>query len=74
MEPLAGAAPARLSYKENLQAAAKRQRKWPAEPKPARTANGILPTGVLRQGNLCHPLRRWRRLVARQGNAPCSTD
>ena len=28
MEPLAGAAPARFSYKENLQAAAKRQKKW----------------------------------------------
>ena len=28
MEPLAGAAPARSSYKEDLQAAAKRQRKW----------------------------------------------
>ena len=28
MEPLAGAAPARSSYKEDPQAAAKRQRKW----------------------------------------------
>ena len=28
MEPLAGAAPARFSYKENLQAAAKRQKSW----------------------------------------------
>ena len=28
MEPPAGAAPARFSYKENVQAAAKRQRKW----------------------------------------------
>jgi hypothetical protein len=28
MEPLAGAAPARFSYKENLQAAAERQKKW----------------------------------------------
>ncbi len=40
MEPLAGAAPARFSYKENLQAAAERQ----------------------------------KEMVARQGNAPCSTD
>ena len=28
MEPLAGAAPARFSYKENPQAAAERQKKW----------------------------------------------
>ena len=28
MEPLAGAAPARFSYKEDPQAAAKRQKKW----------------------------------------------
>ena len=28
MEPLAGAAPVRSPYKENLQAAAKRQKKW----------------------------------------------
>ena len=28
MEPPAGAAPARFSYKENLQAAAERQKKW----------------------------------------------
>ena len=28
MEPLAGAAPARSSYKEDPQAAAKRQKKW----------------------------------------------
>ncbi len=28
MEPLAGAAPARFSYKEDLQAAAERRRKW----------------------------------------------
>ena len=28
MEPLAGAAPARSSYKEDLQAAAERKRKW----------------------------------------------
>ena len=28
MEPLAGAAPARFSYKENLQAAAKRRKRW----------------------------------------------
>ena len=28
MQPLAGAAPARFSYKENQQAAAKRQKKW----------------------------------------------
>ena len=28
MEPLAGAAPARFSYKANLQAAAKRQKNW----------------------------------------------
>ena len=28
MEPPAGAAPARLAYKESLQAAAERQKKW----------------------------------------------
>ena len=36
MEPPAGAAPAEFSYKENLQAAAERQKKWPAKPEPAR--------------------------------------
>ena len=55
MEPLAGAAPARFSYKENLQAAAKRQRKW----WPARVTRPVLRIkSPLHHFNACRP-EKW---------------
>ena len=52
MEPLAGAAPAPFSYKENLQAAAKRQRKW----WPARVTRPVLRIkSPLHHFNACRP-------------------
>jgi len=55
MEPLAGAAPARFSYKENLQAAAKRQRKW----WPARVTRPVLRIkSPLHHFNACRP-KEW---------------
>ena len=55
MEPLAGAAPARFSYKENLQAAAKRQRKW----WPARVTRPVLRIkSPLHHFNACRP-KKW---------------
>ncbi len=54
MEPLAGAAPARFSYKENLQAAAKRQRKW----WPARVTRPVLRIkSPLHHFNACRPIK-----------------
>ena len=55
MEPLAGAAPARFSYKENLQAAAERQRKW----WPARVTRPVLRIkSPLHHFNACRP-EKW---------------
>ena len=52
MEPLAGAAPARFSYKENLQAAAERRRKW----WPARVTRPVLRIkSPLHHFNACRP-------------------
>ena len=55
MEPLAGAAPARFSYKENLQAAAERHRKW----WPARVTRPVLRIkSPLHHFNACRP-KKW---------------
>ena len=55
MEPLAGAAPAGSPYKGNLQAAAKRQRKW----WPARVTRPVLRIkSPLHHFNACRP-KKW---------------
>ena len=55
MEPLAGAAPARSPYKEDLQAAAERQRKW----WPARVTRPVLRIkSPLHHFNACRP-KKW---------------
>ena len=62
MEPLAGAAPAGSSYKEDLQAAAKRQRTW----WPARVTRPVLRIkSPLHHFNACRP-----KLVLAAGLAP----
>ena len=63
MEPLAGAAPARFPYKRNLQAAAKRQRKW--------WAATVLPRVLRFKRPLHHSLMlAARAMVAVSGAAP----
>ena len=63
MEPLAGAAPARLTYKESLQAAAKRRKNW--------WAATVLPRVQRFKRPLHHSLMlAAREMVAVSGAAP----
>jgi len=61
MEPPAGAAPARFSYKEDLQASAERQRKW--------WAATVLPRVLRFKRPLHHSLMLAARKMARRAEA-----